>query len=49
MFDMRFKTAERRCLVFGLKLLLKDARNEKEERIPKKFEDEYWKITIKRK
>jgi len=49
MFDMRFKTAERRCLVFGLKMLLKDARNEKEGRFPVYYNDDYWKIDIIRK
>ena len=49
MFDMRFKTAERRCLVYGLKLLLKDARNEKQKRFPVSFNDEYWEVKVKRK
>lgn len=49
MFDMRFKTAERRCLVYGLKLLLKDARNEKQCRFPLNYNDEYWEIKVKRK
>lgn len=49
MFDMRFKTAERRCLVYGLKMLLKDARNEKQKIYPESYEDRYWKIKITRK
>lgn len=49
MFDLRFKTAERRCLVFGLKLFLKYARNEKKGRIPTHYNDDYWKITVTRK
>jgi len=49
MFDMRFKTAERRCLVFGLKMLLKDARNEKKGRFPVYYNDDYWRIDIVRK
>ena len=46
MFDMRFKTARRRCLVAGLKMLLKDARNEKQGRYPVRYNDEYWTIEV---
>ena len=46
---MRFKTAERRCLVHGLKHLLKDAKKEKENIVPVSYNDNYWKITIERK
>lgn len=49
MFDMRFKTARRRCLVFGLKTLLKEARNEKKGIYPLYYNDNYWKIQITRK
>ncbi len=46
MFDMRFKTAKRRCLVAGLKMLLKDARNEKQGWFPVSYSDEYWEIKV---
>ena len=49
MFDMRFKTAERRCLVFGLKMLLKDARMEKQGRWPTEYNDNYWEVKVRRK
>ncbi len=49
MFDMRFKTARRRCLVHGLKMLLKDARNEKQGRWPVYYNDDYWHVKIIRK
>jgi len=49
MFDMRFKTAKRRCLVFGLKMLLKDARSEKQAIYPSEYNDDYWNIKITHK
>ncbi|KKK52901.1 hypothetical protein LCGC14_3100230 [marine sediment metagenome] len=49
MFDMRFKAAARRCLVHGLKMLLKDARNEKQGVYPTSYNDEYWRIKVTRK
>ena len=47
--DMEFETKERRCIVYGLKMLLKDARNEKQGRFPVQYNDEYWRVNVIRK
>jgi hypothetical protein len=45
--DMWHDSAERRCLIHGLKLLLDDARTD--NRWPSQFKDDYWTITVVRK
>lgn len=41
------KGAERRCLIYGLRGMIKTAKEK--EKTPAGYEDNYWKITVERK